>query len=112
MTGGSRSDADFGSGSGETSRDCAIIESTVVNSPQATVVAQVKVGMRLSVTTQQQGGRTLLIAVTSTGAVVGSLTPRRLSDLLACIEQGNTYVAAVTSRNGGEVGVEIRPGTL
>lgn len=113
MSGGSRPDSgSSGSGFGGASDDCAIVESTVVNSPSAAVLPQITAGMALGVESRAQGGRNILVAVTKAGAVVGSLTPRRLTDLLACIDRGNSYIAVVTSRTGGKCGVEIRPGSV
>lgn len=114
MSGGSRPDSgSSGSGfGGGTSDDCAIVESTVVNSPSAVVLPQITAGMTLAVESSTQNGRKILVAKTKAGVTVGSLTPRRLTDLLACIDRGNSYIAVVTSRTGGKCGVEIRPGSV
>lgn len=108
MSGGSRSDSSGGIGGGGDG-DCAIVEQTVINSPVADVVRDLKVGAQLRVEARKQSAHKILVAVTKDDKVAGSLTPRRLAELLACIEQGNAYVAIVNSRSGGKCGVEIRP---
>lgn len=99
-----------GGGRGGTAPDCAIVEQTVVNSPNPDVVPTLTVGDRLAVERKKdQAHRPLLVALNKGKEVVGSLTPRRLHEILACIDLGTVYVAVVMSRSGGKVGVEIRP---
>lgn len=91
------------------SSDCNIVERVPLNSVQASVLPQLQVGDDLEVAVV---GTTLVAMWPGAGGqpaqVAGSLTPRRLADLLECIQQGNDYVAAVLQIRGALVQVEIR----
>jgi hypothetical protein len=89
--------------------DCAgLIERTLINSAVPAVVAGLKVTDVLQVTLSSIGGAQILQAITSTGAIAGSLTPPRLPQIIECIGNGFVFVAVVLEINGGAVKVEIR----
>jgi hypothetical protein len=103
-----------GYGPSRASDDCDIVERTPLNSVQATAAAHVVVGTRLDVEVVQQNGRPVLVAKfppnVHGGAIVGSLTPPSLADLLQCIAKGRFYVAEVVEiQPGALIRVEIRP---
>lgn len=99
-----------GYGPSRSSDDCAIVEQTALNSVQAPA-SQLTVGTRLEVDAVQQNNRTVLVArLVNGGAIVGSLTPPSLADLLDCISKGRVYVADVISiQLPALIRVEIRP---
>lgn len=84
---------------------CAIFEETALNSPDSAVISTLRPGAILRL---EQRGRTV-VALTSTGQQAGSITFRRLADLLDCIGQHWTYVAEVKRVTGGMCQVYIRP---
>ena len=90
-----------GGGSGD---DCDIVEKVPLNSPKKTVLATLKVGDDLDVVLVSKS----LIARSKAGNDAGSLTPKSLARLIACIEKGNDYVASVVKVVGGACEVEIR----
>lgn len=102
-----------GYGPSRSSDDCAIVEQTALNSVKAAALPQIAVGMRLDVEVRQQNNSSVLVACLPQavgGAVVGSLTPPSLADLLDCIARGRSYVAVVLSIAAPAlVRVEIRP---
>jgi hypothetical protein len=103
-----------GYGPSRASDDCDIVERTPLNSVQAGPAGHLTVGTRLDVDVVQQAGRSVLVARFPTavhgGAVVGSLTPPSLADLLQCISKGRSYVADVIDiQPGALIRVEIHP---
>ncbi len=107
--GGSSSDdwrgAASGSGSGEDK--CAIVERTVLNSPNPAVVAGLNVGDVLLVELETQP-RSRLVAKTADGATAGAITSTSIVDIIECIQNGSAYVAEVLAVNAGKVEIEIR----
>jgi len=101
-----------GSGPGYTpggppSGDCDIVEKTPLNSPKSPVIKQLKKGDVLAVQPSTDGRS--VVAVKEGLGVAGSLTPRRLADLLECIEKGRKYKATIVELRGAFCEVEIRP---
>jgi hypothetical protein len=95
--------------------DCNIVEETPLNSVQAVSAALLTVGAQLDVEVVPQNGRSVLAARFPPGvhgaAIVGSLTPPCLADLLQCIDSGRSYVADVLSiqQPGALIRVRIHP---
>jgi hypothetical protein len=109
MSGGG-SGASYYETSRGTSFDCStLIERTFLNSPVAAVVASLTPGDVLDVRLQTGAAGPSLLAVNSSGATAGSLTPPRLPQIIDCIQQGFAYVAVVQQISGGQITVEIRP---
>lgn len=94
-----------GGGVAAGSHKCAIFEETALNSPDAAVIKTLRPGEILKL---EKRGRTIF-ALTSTGQQAGSITFRRLADLIDCIGQHWTYVAEVKRVTGGMCQVYIRP---
>jgi len=84
---------------------CDIFEETALNSPVPDVVKALRPG---DILTLHQEGRTV-VALTREGKRAGSITFRRLADLLECMDQQWTYVAEVKRITGGMCQVCIRP---
>jgi hypothetical protein len=95
---------DGGRSGGGGSDDCDIVEKVPLNSPKKAVLATLKVGQDLDVVLVNKS----LVARDKAGHDAGSLTPRSLARLIACIEEGNEYLAAVVKVVGGACEVEIR----
>lgn len=87
--------------------DCDIVEKTPLNSPKSAVLTQLKKGDVLAVQASPDG-RSIVAAKDGVG-VAGSLTPRRLADLLECLEKGRKYKATIVELRGAFCEVEIRP---
>lgn len=77
-----------------------------VNSPQASVLAQITVGDVLEVVSTESGQGA---AVLHQGSVVGALTGTRVAQLINCMNSGFTYTATVKTLNGGQCIVRIDP---
>lgn len=86
---------------------CDLVEPTVLNSPDRNVVATVRVGDALPVRYDHGPPKRLLVQALS-GAVVGSLTPPSLAQLISCIEAGASYEAVVLAIRGGRVEVQVQ----
>ena len=86
--------------------DCNIVEKTPLNSPKPGVLQQLSRGDVLDVRMSDDGRS--IVAHKGT-QVAGSLTPRRLADLLECMEKGRAYKATVVELKGAFCEVEIRP---
>lgn len=93
--------------SGPPTGDCNIVERTPLNSPKSRVLKEIKKGDVLDVRPSEDGRS--IVAYDDRREVVGSLTPRRLADLLECIEKGRRYKATVVELKGAFCEVEIRP---
>ena len=92
---------------GPPSGDCNIVERTPLNSPKPNVLQQLKKGDVLDV--QPSADKRSIVARKEEVGIAGSLTPRRLAELLECIEQGRKYKATVLELRGAFCEVEIRP---
>ena len=87
---------------------CSIVEKTFVNSPNRNVAGTVRVNDVL-VVRFRPGPPSVLEVVAQGGAVLGSLTPPSMPQLMACSRSGRSYAATVTSIQGGRVEVRIEP---
>lgn len=87
--------------------DCNIVEKTPLNSPKSGVLQKLKKGDVLDVG-RSDDNRSIVASKDGIG-VAGSLTPRRLADLLECLEKGRKYKATVVELRGALCEVEIRP---
>lgn len=86
----------------------SIFEKTILNSPQAAVLAKLKKGDVLKILIHETDGRKSLVAVFN-GEIAGSITSASLSTIKNCMDQGYTYIAIVDSVDGGRCTVLIRP---
>jgi hypothetical protein len=107
MSGSSGGGGGGGSSSGGSSAgDCSIVERVPLNSPQAAVVATLIQGQKLNV--ELRGGSVVAV-VAASNSIAGSLTPRRLVELIDCMDQGRQYHAVIITVRGALCEVEIRP---
>lgn len=106
MSGSSGGGGGGGSSGGSSGGDCNIVERVPLNSPQAAVVATLTQNQALNV--ELRGGSVVAV-VSASNNVAGSLTPRRLVELIDCMNQGQQYVAVVLTIRGALCEVEIRP---
>lgn len=108
--GGGSSSEDWrgpGGGGGAGDDKCAIVERTVLNSPNAAVVGGLNVGDILEVELETQP-RSRLVAKTANGQVAGAITSTSIVVIIECIQDGSAYEAEVLAVNAGKVEVEIR----
>lgn len=117
MSGGGNGDSDFrststgakgkagGSGGGGAGADpCDITEQTVLNSPNAAVLAKVRVGDKLTVEVMTSPRR----LVAKKGAdIAGTITSSKMPQFIACIEKGVTFSATVVKLSGGRCEVRV-----
>ena len=102
-------DGGTGDGGGGEPDPCAIVEATNLNSVDRSVLATVRAGDVLQVVFLV-GPPRRLIAQTSAGGVVGSITSPSMLQLIVCITQsGRQYQATVLSIRGALVQVEVKP---
>jgi hypothetical protein len=80
----------------------------MVNSPDRTVLATVRVGDALDVHYEQGPPKQLLVR-TANGAILGSLTSPSLPQIIQCSAQGYQYAAVITGIQGGMCNVQIQP---
>lgn len=78
-----------------------------IASPQPNVVSALTVGDVLTVDLDTSGGRNTVLLRTSQGDEAGALISR-LTDLLRCLQQGESYEAEVTRIDGGDITVHVR----
>ncbi len=113
MSGGGGGRSHVGSGQG-TPDECTTVDIvTPLNSPNPAVVKDLKKGDVLSVAIHTSANNVKsLIAKDSRSRAAGSLTPPSLVTIIACIEKGYEYSAAVLDDpSGGIVRVRIQPET-
>lgn len=84
---------------------CEIFEETPLNSPNPAVIKNLRTGEML--TLQIQGSS--VVAYTQGGAIAGSITFRKMADLIDCVGEGWSYGAEVKRVSGGLCVVFIRP---
>jgi hypothetical protein len=88
---------------------CNIVEATILNSPDRTVISTLRAGDVLEVAFLS-GPPQRLVARTQNGAIAGSITSPSMPQIIQCITQRNVaYVADVTAVTGGMCAVSIRP---
>lgn len=97
-----------GRGIGVAPDPCSIMERTNLNSVVRQVLATVRVGDFLDVV-YLPGPPSRLVAQTTAGAIVGSITSPSLLQFIQCIMAGRSYVAAVTSVQGAICQVTVQP---
>lgn len=99
-----------GSGTGDGGGDpdpCDISETTNLNSVNSTILATLRIGDVLAVV-YQPGPPARLLAVTSGGAAVGSITSPSMAQIILCITRGgHSYQAEVIAIRGGLCQVQI-----
>ena len=92
----------------EPTDNCAkLAQSTTLNSPNKTVLANVKKGDRLEIRIQQSG-KALIVEALHRGQVAGTITSSIIQRLAECIQQGFQYEAEVTDEvKGGACRVHV-----
>ena len=107
MSGGGPSSLDLG-GTQPPKDKCDISARVPINSPIPKVVKTLQVGDELDVELRKDGSKKIVAAVTRSGEVAGSLTPRQLADLIECLENGVRYTARVSKIDSGFCEVDLR----
>ena len=100
-----------GSGGGtwvdQPSDDCATLsQQTTLNSPNRTVLGQLKKGDLLDVRVNK-AGKGVVVEAVHNGQVAGSITSSIIQHLAECIEKGYEYVAEVVDVQGGACRVHV-----
>lgn len=91
---------------GQPSDPCDIVDLTMLNSPDRTVLATLSAGMSLPLE-YQAGPPRRLVAVAPAG-IAGSITSISLPQLIQCIQNNNKYVAEILSLRGAVCQVRVR----
>lgn len=100
----------MGQGGTNTTDECGNLSGrTTLNSPQAAVIKQLKVGDVLLIQLRSSGPD-VVVAVFG-GQEAGSITFTQLVTLIGCLKKGFPYVADVLAIQGGGCEVMIRPGS-
>ena len=87
---------------------CAIVRPTTLQGVRATALANVLVGMNLSVSLIAEGSvRSVVCMLPGSREIVGSITFKGITALIDCIGAGNQYLASVEDLNGGRCDVTI-----
>jgi hypothetical protein len=94
-----------GAGGGSGRSECDFAFETVLASPVAAEVADLRIGDVLWVVLQDSPPA--VIAVTAAGNIIGGIT-QAATDLRNCLQQGVEYTAAVVDINGGAVRVFVQ----
>lgn len=95
-----------GDGGGGGDDPCAVHEITVLNSPDRTVLAALRVG-ELLVLELDLGPPRRLLAKTNSGQVAGSITSPSLAQLVRCMQEEVAYGLEVLSLRGAVCQVRI-----
>ena len=91
--------------------DCGRLRfQTQLASPVASVVNVLSVGAVLTIELQERSGVRVIVAVSDSGDVAGSVVDR-IHQLLRCLQSGYSYRAVVVRVLGGAVGVTVEPAT-
>ena len=97
-----------GGGSYEPQPDCKdIVEKTVLNSPNAAVLAQLKPQDQLTLEVKPKGGKTVVAVWKKQTA--GSITFAQIAALKNCIEAGHKFIAVVLQIKSGRCEVLVKP---
>lgn len=83
---------------------CRFVHTTLLNSPNASVLQTLSIGDQLDITNNGIS----IVAITRTGQTAGSITYKHLVDLVECIGDGWKYVAIVLEINGGSCKIQIK----
>ena len=86
---------------------CDITERTILSSPDPAVVERLEIGHVLTIELQTKDPVRLL-AKSTDGATAGTITSKRMPEIVACIQAGHGYDAEVLSVDGGRVEVMVR----
>jgi hypothetical protein len=95
-------------GGGADAGACNILERTKINSPDPTVRATLRESDVLDVV-YEPGPPKRLLARTSAGSTLGSITSPSMPQLIQCIISGYGYEAVVLTISGGMVEVQVQP---
>ena len=91
----------------EAGESCARLGfTTMLSSPEPSVVAKITVGDRLRIALQLEGEVEIVAALSAQEELAGTVTTR-LAELIPCLRAGWQYVATVMSIDGGAVRLEI-----
>lgn len=98
--------SDFGSGGNLPTFDCLKVSiKTNIVSPDPIVLATIAVKEALDVSLRTAAGP--LVALTNSGAILGSIFTKDPAQLINCINEGYTYKAVVLKITGGDVEILI-----
>lgn len=102
------SNGDFGGGGGGGSNLLPCIDIkfiAVLNSPQPTIVSNLKPGDILTITINS--GSSISVVAMKDGNIAGAVTGQNISDLISCIQNGYNYVAKVIEVKNGKCDIEV-----
>lgn len=85
---------------------CDITDSTILSSPVSAVVQSLAKNDVLSIVLESQDPVRLKVK-TKDGKTAGSITSKRMPDIVECIQKGFEYEAEVQSVDGGRVEVRV-----
>jgi hypothetical protein len=77
----------------------------VINSPQAAVLATLRVDIELDI--HLQTVPTTAVVASYNGTAVGALTGTKVTSLVSCLQNGYQYQATVVSVTGGNCTVDV-----
>ncbi len=95
-------------GGGTGAGACNIVERTKINSPDPTVRATLRQNDILDVD-YDAGPPKRLLARTTSGSTLGSITSPSMPQLIQCIISGYRYEAVVLAISGGMIEVQVQP---
>jgi hypothetical protein len=109
MSGGGNRGSSRGSSSrGSSTTECSEIKfETTIFSPVPAVLSTVKKGDELDIAVEKTGGISL-VAITKTGAVLGTILAKENLRLITCMERGFDYVAIVKEIKSGSCTILIK----
>jgi len=89
---------------------CDLAFETPLNSPDRAVVQRLRPGERLRVELRTTNGVSLLLAVSESGDVAGSITSAQMAQIIVCIQDyGVQYTATVLRIVSGQCMVRVSP---
>lgn len=105
------SNGDFGGGGGGGGGGSKLLPCidikfiAVLNSPQPTIVSNLKPGDILTITINS--GSSISVVAMKDGNIAGAVTGQNISDLISCIQNGYNYVAKVIEVKNGKCDIEV-----
>jgi hypothetical protein len=82
-------------------------QQTTLNSPNKSVLSQLKKGDILDVRVSKSG-KAIIVEAVYKGQVAGTITSSIIQKLAECVDQGYEYVAEVVDIQGGACKVHVR----
>ena len=108
MTGGGGGGGNGGGGNGNGGTECqTVYRGARLNAPRKSVLSKLAEGDKLELDVRPEGTSYSLYALSS-GKEAGVVTHKAIAQIIRCIQEGHTYVAEITTLDGGNCTLDLR----